>query len=155
MGRAPKDFPASVFCGVSWRVRRKHVSIPVAPDAAHSLPRNIGSVVPWLGSPFKTGLKLTDVVFGLATDVLQPSGQSAYFMGFQTNSEASGTGGLLGGLGILQLNNGTPAVDTSGSNRELCTPVCVQRSRPPIPSTVLTGYSASSPNTVTMSWRCK
>lgn len=177
------------------------------------MPWNIVSVVPWLGSPFKTGQQLTDVVFGLATDVLQPSadaggavspdrllqgnrvdvqllrseepklskiaadaarldadaiaiseprylsilrdaraelqnqtsdiaqllentalaariapsmmgadGPRTYFMGFQTNAEARGTGGLLGGFGILQFDNGTATVDTLGSNRELSGP---------------------------------
>ncbi|MCH9666532.1 MAG: DUF4012 domain-containing protein, partial [Actinomycetia bacterium] len=181
-----------------------------ARDATHSLPWNIASVVPWLGSPFKTGQQLTDVVFGLATDVLVPSaevggalspdrllignrvdvellrsaepklskiaaeaarlgadasaisepryfailrdaraelqnqtseiaklventalaarlappmmgadGPRTYFMGFQTNAEARGTGGLLGGYGILRFDNGTAAVDTLGSNKEL------------------------------------
>ena len=44
-----------------------------AQDAAHSLPWNIASVVPWLGGPFKTGQQISDVVAGLATDVLEPS----------------------------------------------------------------------------------
>ena len=44
-----------------------------AHDATHSLPWNIASAVPWLGSPFKTGQQISDVVLGLATDVLQPS----------------------------------------------------------------------------------
>ncbi|MCH9760244.1 MAG: DUF4012 domain-containing protein [Actinomycetia bacterium] len=181
--------------------------------ATHSLPWNIAAVVPWLGSPFKTGQQLTDVVYGLATDVLQPSaaaggalspdrllqgnrvdvdllrseepklsriaaaatrlhadasaiskplyfsilsearaelqsqtsdvakllentalaariappmmgadGPRTYFMGFQTNAEARGTGGLLGGFGILRFDNGTATVDTLGSNRELLGP---------------------------------
>ena len=29
--------------------------------------------MPWLGSPFKTGQQISDVVLGLAADVLQPS----------------------------------------------------------------------------------
>ena len=41
-------------------------------------------------------------------------GPRTYFMGFQTNAEARGTGGLLGGFGILRFDNGTPTVDTSG-----------------------------------------
>ena len=44
-----------------------------ARDATHSLPWNIASAVPWLGSPFKTGQQISDVVLGLAADVLQPS----------------------------------------------------------------------------------
>lgn len=187
-----------------------HSHAMLARDAAYSLPWNIASVVPWLGSPFKTGQQLTDVVYGLATDVLQPStqaggvlspdrllqgnrvdvqllrseeprlaqiavdaaqldadasaisepqyisilrdaraelqnqtaevaelventalaarlapsmmgidGSRTYFMGFQTPAEARGTGGLLGGFGILRFDNGTATVATLGSNEEL------------------------------------
>ena len=181
-----------------------------ARDATHSVPWNVASVVPWLGAPFRTGQQITDVVLGLAADVLQPStdvgvaispdqlysdgrvnvqllrseqpqlaqlsddaarlnaranaisdpgylsllrgaraqlqeqtsdlastlkntalaaslapsmmgadGPRTYFMGFQTNAEARGTGGLLGGFGILRFDNGVPTVDTLASNREL------------------------------------
>jgi hypothetical protein len=181
-----------------------------ARDATHSLPWNVVSTVPWLGSPFKTGQEITDVVLGMATEVLQPSadvgiaispdrllkngrvdvtalreeepqlskisadaarldvdaqaisdpsylsllrdarsqiqgqtseiadllentslaarvapsmmgadGPRTYFMGFQTNAEARGTGGLLGGFGILRFDNGTPIVDDLGPNTEL------------------------------------
>ena len=182
--------------------------------ATHTLPWNIASVVPWLGSPFKTGQQISDVVLGLAADVLQPSAQvgavispdrllleggrvdvqllrneepelskisadatrldaaagaisdpqyfsllrdarselqgqtsdiakllentalaarlapsmmgadgpRTYFMGFQTNAEARGTGGLLGGFGILRFDNGTPTVDTLAANTELVGP---------------------------------
>ena len=184
-----------------------------AHDATHSLPWNIASAVPWLGSPFKTGQQISDVVLGLATDVLQPSaatgaalspdrllrgnrldvqllrdqerqlaaiadnatqldgqarsisepaypallrdarselqnqtdeiagllentalaarlapsmmgadGPRTYFMGFQTNAEARGTGGLLGGFGILRFDNGTATVDALGPNTELVAP---------------------------------
>lgn len=181
-----------------------------ARDATHSLPWNIASVVPWLGSPFKTGQQIADVVLGLAADVLQPSahagaalspdrllqgnrvdvqllrdqepalseiavaatrldsdakaisdpaylsvikdarsqlqgqtseiaallentalaarlaptmlgadGPRTYFMAFQTNAEARGTGGLLGGFGVLRFDNGTATVDDLGPNTEL------------------------------------
>ncbi len=182
-----------------------------AQDATHSLPWNIASVVPWLGSPFKTGQQISDVVAGLAADVLQPSvnvgealapdqllagnghvdvrrlrdsapklseistaandlnarataisepkylsvmrdarsalqtqisdlselldntalaarlvpsmmgvdGPRSYFMGFQTNAEARGTGGLLGGFGVIRFDNGTATVERLGRNSEL------------------------------------
>lgn len=184
-----------------------------ARDATHSVPWNIVSVVPWLGSPFKTGQQISDVVLGLATDVLKPTadagtavapaqllangrldvaalrkeeptlskiaadatrldaaaraipepaylsvigearlqlqaqtnnvthllentalaarlapsmlgadGPRTYFMGFQTNAEARGTGGLLGGFGILRFDDGTPSVDTLGANSEFTKP---------------------------------
>lgn len=181
-----------------------------ARDATHSVPWNIVSVVPWLGSPFKTGQQISDVVLGLAADVLKPvadagttvapdqllangrldvtalrkeepaltkiaadaarldaaaqaiaeprylssvggartqlqaqasdisrllsntalaarlapsmlgaDGPRTYFMGFQTNAEARGTGGLLGGFGILRFDDGKPSVDNLGPNTEL------------------------------------
>lgn len=180
-----------------------------ARDATHSLPWNIVSVVPWLGSPFETGQQISDVVLGLTAEVLKPAadigtaiapsqlladgrldvqalrreepalgtiaaaaarldtaaksisdpryisalgearsklqaqtsdvahllggtalaarlapsmmgadGPRSYFMGFQTNAEARGTGGLLGGFGILRFDNGKPSVDTLGPNTD-------------------------------------
>ncbi|BCI51700.1 hypothetical protein NIIDNTM18_09780 [Mycolicibacterium litorale] len=181
-----------------------------ARDATHSVPWNIASAVPWIGDPFTTGREISDVVLGLATDVLQPAakvgavlspdqllqgnrvnvqalrerepelralaaaatelnenargisdpnyvsvladarsqlqeqtanvaglldntamaarlapsmmgadGTRTYFMAFQTNAEARGTGGLLGGFGLLRFDNGTATVDTLASNRDL------------------------------------
>lgn len=181
-----------------------------ARDATHSVPWNVAAAVPWLGDPFDTGQQISDVVLGLATDVLQPAasvgavlapdqllegnrvdvqalreresqltelaaaadslnddaesipeatyvslldharsqlqeqtaniaglldntalasriapsmmgadGPRTYFMAFQTNAEARGTGGLLGGFGILRFENGVASVDTLASNRDL------------------------------------
>jgi len=182
-----------------------------ARDATHALPWNIAAAVPWLGSPFKSGQQISDVVLGLTSDVLRPSvsvadalspdhlltgngrvdvqllsdnapkldeistaasrlrgqaeaitdpaylsaigdarsalqtqmsdlagllnntalaghlaapmmgadGPRAYFMGFQTNAEARGTGGLLGAFGILRFDDGTATVDTLGRNNQL------------------------------------
>ena len=184
-----------------------------AHDATHSLSWNIAAALPFIGSPFKTGQQISNVVLGLATGVLLPSADSgaalapdklladgrldvrtlrneepqlsklsadalkldaearaiskprfisslddarsllqqqtadiakllentalaarlapslmgadgprSYFMGFQTNAEARGTGGLLGGFGILRFDNGVPTVDTLGPNIELYKP---------------------------------
>ena len=181
-----------------------------ARGATHSLPWNIAAAVPWLGSPFKAGQQISDVVVGLTADVLKPAaragvgispdtlfadgrvnlqllrekepalgalsadatrldgqasaitrpayfstlqdartqlqdqtadiaslfrntavaarlapsmmgadGPRTYLMGFQTNAEARGTGGLLGGIGVLRFDNGKPTVDTLGSNAEI------------------------------------
>lgn len=196
--------------GATKAAEEARVHAQVARDATHSVPWSIASVVPWLGSPFKTGQQVSDVVLGLAGDVLQPAtavgealspdrllrdgridvqllqneepdlskiatnaarlddqahairdpgyvaslqdvrvqlqrqtsdlatalentalaaqlappmmgagGPRAYFMGFQTNAEARGTGGLLGGFGILHFDNGKPAVEQLGPNTEL------------------------------------
>lgn len=181
-----------------------------ASQATHSAPWQMMAAIPWIGSPFKSGQQISDVVLALATDVLQPSarvgtaiapdrlvgdgridvqllrsaqpqlaeiaanagrleaqtraiadpgylpqirdartkiqeqttditnvlrntalaaqlvpsmmgadGPRTYFMGFQTNAEARGTGGLLGGFGILRLDNGAAKVDTLAANTEL------------------------------------
>ena len=181
-----------------------------ARSSTHSLPWNIAAAVPWLGSPFKSGQQISDVVVGLTADVLKPAakagvgispdtlfadgrvnlqllrekepalaalsadatrldaqaaaitkpafisalgdartqlqdqtsdiaglfrntalaarlapsmmgadGPRTYLMGFQTPAEARGTGGLLGGFGILRFDNGKPTVDTLAPNTEL------------------------------------
>lgn len=181
-----------------------------ARDATHSLAWHVVSALPLVGSPFKTGQQVTEVVLGLASDVLRPAanvglaispdrlyrdgrvdvellrsqepelrelavnatrlngdaaaitdpryvtlmsdarselqsqissitsmienaalaarlapsmmgvdGPRTYFMGFQTNAEARGTGGLLGGYGILRFDNGVPTVDTLAPNTDL------------------------------------
>ncbi|MDI9915080.1 DUF4012 domain-containing protein [Rhodococcus sp. IEGM 1379] len=55
----------------------------------------------------------------LAPAMLGVDGPRNYFIGFQTNAEARGTGGLLGGYGIVRVNDGTASVDTLGRNTEL------------------------------------
>ncbi|WP_186628677.1 DUF4012 domain-containing protein [Rhodococcus sp. BP22] len=182
-----------------------------AQNAASSLPFTIAAAIPFFGSPLETIVEITDVVKGLAVDVLEPAAQASasispdnviegggrvnlqslteaepilaetsaaaqdlyaqaqaieapaylgvvddarvqlenqthdvsglltntytasrivpsmmgangprsYFLAFQTNAEARGTGGLLGGFGIVRADNGTARVDTLGSNREL------------------------------------
>jgi hypothetical protein len=181
-----------------------------ARSSTHSLPWNIAAAVPWLGSPFKSGQQISDVVVGLTADVLKPAakagvgispdtlfadgrvnlqllrekepalaalsadatrldaqaasitkptfisalsdartqlqsqtsdiaglfrntalaarlapsmmgadGPRTYLMGFQTPAEARGTGGLLGGFGVLRFDDGKPTVDTLGTNAAL------------------------------------
>ncbi|CAN1530352.1 Protein of unknown function DUF4012 [Mycobacteriaceae bacterium] len=181
-----------------------------AQTATHSVPWNIAAAVPLIGSPLKTTQQISDVVLGLADDVLLPGatmgaglspsnlidgtrvnlkllreeeprlselsaaaakldakaqaisnpaylslirdarsqlqdqtsrlaqllgntslaaklapsmlgadGPRTYLMGFQTPAEARGTGGLLGGFGIVRFDNGTPTVDTLAPNTEL------------------------------------
>ncbi len=185
----------------------------LARDATHSLPWTVVSAVPWLGSPFETGQQISEVVLGLANEVLKPAaaagttlspdrlidgsrvdvqllraeepklseisaaatrldaqaraitdpryvsalrdartqlqdqtagitgllkntalaarlapsmmgaeGPRTYFMAFQTNAEARGTGGLLGGFGVLRFDKGIGTVDTLGANTALDKP---------------------------------
>lgn len=181
-----------------------------ARNATHSVSWSVASAIPWLGSPFKSGQQISDVVLGLAASVLKPTadagtaiapdqllangqldvkalraeepelskiaadaarlnseaqaisnpryisaignarlqlqaqtadiatlmgnaalaaklapplmgaeGPRTYFMGFQTNAEARGTGGLLGAFGILRFDNGKPSVEDLGTNAAL------------------------------------
>ncbi|MGE2728587.1 DUF4012 domain-containing protein [Mycolicibacterium vaccae] len=181
-----------------------------ARDATHSVAWNVVAALPWLGSPFKAGQQVTEVVLGLASDVLRPAadvgltisperlyqdgkvdvdllrsqeaqltelsasakrlnsdagaitdpryvslladartqlqsqisgvtslienvavaarlappmmgadGPRNYFMGFQTNAELRGTGGLLGGFGVLKFDNGVPSVNTLAPNTDM------------------------------------
>ncbi|ORA46319.1 hypothetical protein BST22_22220 [Mycolicibacterium chubuense] len=69
--------------------------------------------------------ELTRVVEGtamaakLGPSMMGADGPRTYFMGFQTNAEVRGTGGLLGAFGILRFNNGVPTVDNLASNIDL------------------------------------
>lgn len=181
-----------------------------ARSATHSMAWDVASNLPWIGSPFKTGQQITDVVRSLASDLLRPAadvgialspdrlyrdgrvdvlqlrgqesalsvlsrnaerlnrdaqaitdpryvsvmsdarsqiqdqissittiientalaaqlapsmmgadGPRTYFMGFQTNAEARGTGGLIGGFGILRFDQGLPTVDALAANTDL------------------------------------
>ena len=55
----------------------------------------------------------------IAPAMMGADGPRAYLMAFQTNAEARGTGGLLGGFGVLRFDNGKPRVDTLAPNTEL------------------------------------
>jgi hypothetical protein len=187
-----------------------------AQSATHSVPWNIAAAVPLIGSPLKTTQQISDVVVGLADDVLLPGaamgtglspeklidgtrldlkllraeqprltelaaaaakldsqakaisnpaylslirgarsqlqgqtsklaqllgntaiaaelapsmlgadGPRSYLLAFQTPAEARGTGGLLGGYGIIRFDNGIPTVDKLGSNTDL-SPGCTR-----------------------------
>lgn len=183
----------------------------LARSGTHSLPWNIISPIPFIGSPLQTTKQMTDVVHGLTQDVLLPAvdagtalapdeliqsggrialepfrnaapaleqtakaakqlaaqadaiqeatfvgvvndaritlidqtadlanlldntatashlvpsmlgadGPRNYFIGFQTNAEARGTGGLLGGYGIIHVQDGTARIASLSRNSEL------------------------------------
>ncbi|MHD0300480.1 DUF4012 domain-containing protein [Rhodococcus qingshengii] len=183
----------------------------LARSGTHSLPWNILSPIPFIGSPLETTKQMTDVVHGLTRDVLLPAvdagtalapdeliqsggrialeplrdaapaleqtanaakqlatqadaiqvasfvgavndaritlidqtadlanlldntatashlvpsmlganGPRNYFIGFQTNAEARGTGGLLGGYGIIHVQDGTARIASLSRNSEL------------------------------------
>ncbi|EID16746.1 DUF4012 domain-containing protein [Mycolicibacterium phlei] len=64
-------------------------------------------------------LKYTDIAAEIGPSMMGADGPRTYFMAFQTNAEARGTGGLMGGFGILRFDDGTPSVDNLGPNSEL------------------------------------
>ena len=66
----------------------------------------------------------------LAPSMMGADGPRSYFMGFQTNAEARGTGGLLGGFGVLEFDNGTPRVNTLGAKRRVDGGIYAYRSGP-------------------------
>ncbi|ORJ98869.1 DUF4012 domain-containing protein [Rhodococcus hoagii] len=57
----------------------------------------------------------------LVPSMMGADGPRTYFIGFQTNAEARGTGGLLGGFGELRAVDGAVRVEDLGSNKELST----------------------------------
>ncbi|OZF04334.1 DUF4012 domain-containing protein [Rhodococcus sp. 15-2388-1-1a] len=69
-----------------------------------------------------TLLTNTDIAAKVLPAMLGADGPRSYFMAFQTLSESRGTGGLIGGLGIVRAVDGKVAVDSLGSNRELRIP---------------------------------
>lgn len=64
-------------------------------------------------------LENTALAARIAPAMLGGDGPRSYFMGFQTNAEARGTGGLMGGFAILRAEDGAVRVDDVASNREL------------------------------------
>lgn len=84
-----------------------------------SLIRNARSQLQDQTSRLSQLLGNTSIAAQLAPSMLGADGPRTYLMGFQTNAEARGTGGLLGGFGIIRFDNGIPRVDTLGSNAEL------------------------------------
>nr|WP_213934585.1 DUF4012 domain-containing protein [Rhodococcus sp. B50] len=63
-------------------------------------------------------LNNTSLAAQIAPAMLGADGPRSYFVGFQTNAEARGTGGLLGGFTVIRANNGAVSVDDVTSNRE-------------------------------------
>lgn len=57
----------------------------------------------------------------IVPSMMGADGPRTYFIGFQTNAEARGTGGLLGGFGELRAVDGAVRVEDLGSNKELST----------------------------------
>lgn len=61
----------------------------------------------------------TAIAAQLAPSMLGADGPRTYLMAFQNNAEARGTGGLLGGFGVIRFDNGTPTIDLLAPNTKL------------------------------------
>jgi hypothetical protein len=59
------------------------------------------------------------LVSELAPGLLGTDGPRRYFLAFQTNAEARGTGGLVGAFGVLVADHGRVTIERLGDNREL------------------------------------
>ena len=84
-----------------------------------SVMRNARSQLQAQTSDISRLLQNTALAARLGPSMMGADGPRTYFLGFQTNAEARGTGGLLGGFGILRFDNGTPSIDTLGPDSEL------------------------------------
>lgn len=61
----------------------------------------------------------TAIASRVAPSMMGADGPRSYLLAFQTNAEARGTGGLLGGIGVLRFDNGKPSVDNIAANYPL------------------------------------
>ena len=66
-------------------------------------------------------LENTTLAARIGPSMMGADGPRTYLLAFQTNAEARGTGGLLGGVGVLRFDNGKPTVEKLASNAELYT----------------------------------
>ncbi|WP_231569426.1 DUF4012 domain-containing protein [Prescottella defluvii] len=55
----------------------------------------------------------------LLPQMLGGDGDRSYFLAFQTNAEARGTGGLMGGFAVLRAEDGSVRVDELAANKEI------------------------------------
>lgn len=69
-----------------------------------------------------TLLTNTDIAAEVLPAMLGADGPRSYFMAFQTLSESRGTGGLIGGVGIVRAVDGNIAVDSLASNSDFRIP---------------------------------
>ncbi|WP_336584445.1 DUF4012 domain-containing protein [Mycolicibacterium tusciae] len=101
------------------RDARTQLQAQIADPSYRSVLGEARSQLPAQTSDVAQLLDNTALAARLAPSMMGADGPRTYFMGFQTNAEARGTGGLLGGFGILRFDYGKPSVDTLGPNTEL------------------------------------
>jgi hypothetical protein len=87
-----------------------------------SLMRDARSKLQAQTSEISRVLQNTALAARLAPSMMGADGPRTYFMGFQTNAEARGNGGLLGAFGILRFDNGTRTIDKLATDDALNKP---------------------------------
>ena len=85
--------------------------LPVVEDARRTLQTEVSELTELLTT--------ANTAATLLPPMLGADGQRTYFVAFLTNAEARGTGGLVGGYGILTGDQGRLSLDTISSNRDL------------------------------------
>ena len=111
--RAPLDRAATAAAGVAEQAR----AVPPAGWPAAVEEARTGLVTQT--EELATTLRDTSTAATLLPPMLGAAGPRHYFLGFQTNAEARGTGGLLGGFAILDAEGGAVGLDRVASNRAL------------------------------------
>ncbi|CDO11400.1 DUF4012 domain-containing protein [Mycolicibacterium cosmeticum] len=91
----------------------------ISDPAYFSVLRDVRSQLRAQATSVANFLDATAIAAKLGPAMMGADGPRTYFMGFQTNAEARGTGGILGGFGILKFDNGVPTVQELGPNTEL------------------------------------
>jgi len=111
--RVPLQQAASAATALATRVHTLPSAgwVPMVDDARDTLRGQLDQLAGLLGTASTAATLLPPMLGG---DVPRH-----YFVAFQTNAEARGTGGLVGGYGILTADKGKVSLDTLASNREL------------------------------------
>jgi len=108
--------------------------VPLISDARSQLQGQTSRLAQLLGN--------TAVAAQLAPSMLGSDGPRTYLLAFQTPAEARGTGGLIGGFGVLRFDNGVPTVEKLSSNAELGS-FCVSRDAVRFPQRYVTDWAGS------------
>jgi hypothetical protein len=111
--RVPLQQAATAATALATRVHTLPSAgwVPMVDDARDTLRGQLDQLAGLLGTASTAATLLPPMLGGDAP--------RHYFVAFQTNAEARGTGGLVGGYGILTADKGKVSLDTLASNREL------------------------------------
>jgi hypothetical protein len=111
--RTPLAAASSAAAALDERVRRIPPAGYIGPvdDARRTLQTQVSELADQLDT--------ASIAATLLPPMLGGDRPRTYLLAFQTNAEARGTGGLIGGFGLLTADNGVLAMDTLASNREL------------------------------------